>query len=449
MHLIPREHDFGAFAERPAPRTAGCLRGAVRSLGRFVDDQSGSYAILVALLMPVLIGGAALGTEVGLWLYDRDSLQNAADSGAVSGAVAYYGGENDSAIQTETAGIAATYGIVANVAQGISITVNRPPKSGNYTTTGGAVEVIIQRPQKRFFTSYWFAGSFNIAARAVAVANGGEGCTLSLDKTAAAATRVQGNAKINLIGCDLYDNSSDPGALSVNGSASVSAQAVDIVGGSLNGTTGITTQQGLYTGATPATDPYANVTVPKPSGCNQTNYSTHNGTASNPVPLNPGVYCGGISLNASANVWLNPGVYYLDQGSLSVNGNATLAGTGVTLVFTSSTGSNYATATINGGATVNLTPPLSGATQGIVMFGDRGMPLGTSFKFNGGASQTLSGAIYIPRGAVSFAGGANTATGCTQIIGDTLTFTGDSNLSINCSAFKTKPLGTAAAKLVE
>ena len=146
---------------------------------------------------------------------------------------------------------------------------------------------------------------------------------------------------------------------------------------------------------------------------------------------------------------LNPGIYYLDQGSLSVNGNATLTGTGVTLVFTSSTGSNYATATINGGATVNLTPPLSGPTQGIVMYGDPNMPVGTSFKFNGGASQTLTGAIYIPKGAIDFAGGANTATGCTQIIGDTLNFTGNTNLAINCSAFKTKPLGTAAAKLVE
>jgi hypothetical protein len=83
------------------------------------------------------------------------------------------------------------------------------------------------------------------------------------------------------------------------------------------------------------------------------------------------------------------------------------------------------------------------------MFGDRNMPVGTSFKFNGGASQTLTGAIYIPQGAIDFAGGANTATGCTQIIGDTLNFTGNTNLAINCSAFKTKPLGTAAAKLVE
>lgn len=53
-----------------------------------------------------------------------------------------------------------------------------------------------------------------------------------------------------------------------------------------------------------------------------------------------------------------------------MNGSATLTGTGVTLVFTSS-GNNYASATINGGATVNLTAPATGSTAGIVLFGDR------------------------------------------------------------------------------
>src|SRR4030081_2721756 len=35
-------------------------------------------------------------------------------------------------------------------------------------------------------------------------------------------------------------------------------------------------------------------------------------------------------------------------------------------------------------ATVNLTPPISGSTAGIVVFGDRRIPVGTAFKFNGG-----------------------------------------------------------------
>ena len=61
-----------------------------------------------------------------------------------------------------------------------------------------------------------------------------------------------------------------------------------------------------------------------------------------------------------------------------------MTGTGVTLIFTSNTRSNWPTATINGGATINLTAPTSGATIGMIMFGDRNIPVGTSFKFNGG-----------------------------------------------------------------
>jgi len=150
-----------------------------------------------------------------------------------------------------------------------------------------------------------------------------------------------------------------------------------------------------------------------------------------------------MTLNAGANVTLNPGIYYLDQGSLQVNGGTSMTGSGVTLVFTSSNGNNYASATINGGATVDLSAPSSGPTAGMVMFGDPSMTAGTAFKFEGGASQTLQGAVYLPEAAVSFAGGANTTNGCTQLIADTINFVGNSNFAINCQGMGTKPLGSA------
>ena len=59
-----------------------------------------------------------------------------------------------------------------------------------------------------------------------------------------------------------------------------------------------------------------------------------------------------MALNASANVTLNPGVYYLDSGSLTVNGVPTISGVRVTLVFTSKNRSTYGTATINGNASI-------------------------------------------------------------------------------------------------
>jgi hypothetical protein len=252
----------------------------------------------------------------------------------------------------------------------------------------------------------------------------------------------QGSTSVQLSGCSLYDNSNNITAVTVGGSATISALSVGVVGG-ISGAANIVTQQGIKTGVGPVTDPYAADSFPSFSGC-----SDHNFTANKNVSINPGVYCGGIGVNAGAQLTLNPGVYYLDGGNLSVNGGATLTGDGVTLVFTKKSSNGWATATINGNATVNLTPPKSGPTAGIVMFGDRGIPSGTPFKLNGGANQYLGGAIYIPTGAIDFSGGAATSTSCTQVIGDTVSFTGNSSLALNCSSYSTKPFSPTIIKLV-
>jgi hypothetical protein len=132
-----------------------------------------------------------------------------------------------------------------------------------------------------------------------------------------------------------------------------------------------------------------------------------------------------------------------------VNGGATVNGTGVTLVFTSSNGHNYASATINGGANVNLSAPTSGPTAGIVLFGDRNMTVDTPFKLNGGSTELFEGAIYLPKGDVSFAGGAASTNGCLQLIANKATFVGNANFAINCEGKGTRAIASALAKLTE
>jgi hypothetical protein len=197
-------------------------------------------------------------------------------------------------------------------------------------------------------------------------------------------------------------------------------------------------------GMRPAADPYAYLTVPSYSGCLYNNYSTNKSAT-----LNPGVYCGGMDLKSSnANVTLNPGIYILDQGSLSMVGNSTLTGAGVTIIFTSSTGSNYATASIGGGAIINLSAPTTGSTAGIALYGDRNMPVGTSYSFGGGSSQTIQGIAYFPKGAVSWAGNPTTTSStCMELIADTITLVGDSGFATNCSAFGAKVLGPTSLLL--
>ncbi|MEA2874251.1 MAG: hypothetical protein QOH67_4227 [Hyphomicrobiales bacterium] len=284
--------------------------------------------------------------------------------------------------------------------------------------------------------------SMDVAAHATAVnASDGLGCVLSLNPSASGAATAQGSTTVKLDGCSLYDNSGNDTALTVGGSASVQADFVGVVGG-IGSSTGITAINGVRTRISPVADPYADVVVPSYSGCDQRNY-----TAKNTVTINPSVYCGGIGVNANAVLTLNPGLYVLDGGGLTVNGGATVNGSGVTLVFTSSTGRDWASVTINGNANVNLTPMTYGPTRGIVVFADRNTPQGTSFKFNGGSNQYFAGAIYAPTGAISFAGGADTGTSCTQVIGDTVTFVGNSNLAIDCSRYNTRPFSSKTMRL--
>jgi Flp pilus assembly protein TadG len=408
-----------------------------RSLLReFSSDQSGNYIIMMALLMPALVGFVGLGTDYALWVYTHQTAQAAAESAAVSAATA---GNN---ITVEAHAVAAAYGFV-HESNGATITVNQPPQSGSHTTTAGAIEVIVQRVQTPAFSSaVWNTRQVAISARAVAV-GGGAGCVLSLNRTASGAITVQGSAQVALAGCNLNDNSNSGTALSVGGSGTLSANAIGVVG-NVSGSSGITTTNGITTGAAATSDPYASATFPSFSGCDENNLTVKTATTKD-----HGVYCGGISINAGATLTLNPGIYYLDQGGLSMAGNSTITGTGVTLVFTSSTGNNWANVAISGNAIVNLTAPTSGPTAGIVFFGDRNMSVGTSFKLGGGGSQTFGGAVYLPKADLTFSGGASSSNGCTQLIADTVTFTGNSNLAINCGGYGTKSMGSATASLVE
>jgi hypothetical protein len=136
---------------------------------------------------------------------------------------------------------------------------------------------------------------------------------------------------------------------------------------------------------------------------------------------------------------MSPGVYFIDRGTFTVGGNVTLTGTGVTIVLTSSTGSNYATASIGNGANVTLSAPTTGATAGIVFFGDRLAPASNVQNFGGGATINVNGAVYFPSQEVDFQNGISNPSGCTQLIGGTIKFVGGSNFQNNC------PTGVAAA----
>jgi hypothetical protein len=244
-----------------------------------------------------------------------------------------------------------------------------------------------------------------------------------------------GNTTVNMSTCDLYNNSTDASSTELNGSSILDVRNMYLAGGyAVSGSAQLNMGGTAATYVTPAPDPYAGMAIPSYSGCNQTNYSLGPNTT---ATIAPGVYCGGM--NIQGNLTLQPGTYIIEGGNFTVNAQAAITGTGVTIILTSSSGTNYGTVTINGGATVSLTAPAAGAAAGvpgIALWIDRNAPLATDY-LNGGSNQNINGVIYMPSQQVTFNGGSSQATTCLQLIALSVTFSGNSNTYITqsgCSA---------------
>ena len=432
------------FSQRPPPRL----------LVAFANDRSGAATLTIAITFTLLVGFAALGTEVAEWYSIRRTMQGAADSAAFSAALAKWNGASTAAYTSEAQSVSGNYGFVDGSNDAV-VTVNSPPASGNYTTDSNAVEVIISRPQPLQLARMFLSGPPTLQARAVATLNPlGSACVLALDRGNITDVADNGNTTLNLNSCNLAVNSPSNSALTLVGQATINAQAAFISGNyTTSGQASLNTTDGTFTGAAPTNDPYADASVPSYSGCDQKNYSVSG--KGNPQTLTPGssgimVLCNGLSVTGNGSLTLSPGTYIIDGGSVSVSGNSSISGSGVSIVLTSSSGSNYATASISGGSTVNLTAPTSGPLAGLAVFQDRNAPQSGSNSFTGGTNQSIRGAIYFPNQGVTFNGGTTTGGAiCTQLVALTITFNGNAAFNNNCQGTGVRGVGTSFIKLVE
>ena len=148
------------------------------------------------------------------------------------------------------------------------------------------------------------------------------------------------------------------------------------------------------------------------------------------VTLPPGRYYGGIKITGNANVTFSPGTYILAGGGLTVTGNSTLKGTGVTFYNTSATGYAYAPINLAGNETANLSAPTSGTFEGFLFFQDPAISVGSAgLTVVGNSSSTFDGIIYSPTTAVTYVGNSS-GSGYTILIGYTITMTGNSSFTV-------------------
>jgi Flp pilus assembly protein TadG len=429
-------------------------------------DRRGGVAVMTAVVLTGLLGAAGLGTEATLWYVAKRDMQSAADAAAFSAATAEGAGLNSTQWDEAADAVAKQYGYT-NGSGGVTVTVNNPPQSGNYTTNGQAIEVIVSQTQTMLFSSLFLASAPTVTSRAVALPaiSGVSGCVMALDKGSVTDVSDSGSSSLTLNNCSLLINSSASDALSMSGSVTISAYSASIVGNySKSGTATITTTDGVTTGAAPVADPYASVPIPTYSTttCNSNRLSV-TGKTSVGASSSGGTYvfCNGVSLSgSSAQLTITePGTYIINGGSLSLSGGATLCAAaacggadGVTIVLTSSTGAAYGDVQESGSSTIEIVAPSTGTTAGMAIYQDRNASSSDSNAFSGSSSQSITGALYFPSAGVSYSGssGGSGGSDCTQLIGYTLSFSGSTTFNANCTGTGVKGMAAASpTKLVE
>lgn len=263
------------------------------------------------------------------------------------------------------------------------------------------------------FASLFLPNGARITAEATAtLINTGDVCVLALENSDNTGIIMTGSSIVDL-NCAMVTNSVSASAITATGATRVIASPMIASGGipqSSNYSPGTVLLP--YSIAQP--DPYAYLGNPViPSGSKR-------------MDVNP---------NNSAN--LAPGTYYIDATDFSVNSQATLNGTGVTIVLTSSSAAgnpgSVSTTKMNGGATINLSAPTSGEYKGVLFYRDR-RATNTTSVLNGNSSSVMRGAVYFPSSTLEFTGNTGMNIDCIQLVTWRLVFSGNSEIRNICPA---------------
>lgn len=423
-------------------------------------STQGSVAVIVAAGLITLLGCVALGSDVAFAMFKQRQMISAASSAAMAGAVSLATGQPActpgppacNTVTIEAKAVATSSGFTSGVS-GVTIAINNPPLTGPNTTNNNAVEVIITQPQTLPLFSLFISGPLIVSGRAVATAGNNSGdCILAVDTgnaNSVSAILDSNGANVSLNQCGIASNATGSNAIQVSGGAVLNAASVTTAGlvnvnngGSINATNGIKTQQA------PVADPYLGTAVPTPATCIPSGVTTVSNVTKT---LSPGTYCG-LSIGNNATVTLSPGTYIINGGGGlnvgGIGGGGSVTGSGVTIVLTGS-GSNYATVSIGNGIPVTLSAPVSGATAGIVMYGDPAGPTTGVSSIQGGSVVQLTGALYFPTQTFDYGNGSSSATTCTQLIAWHIVFEGGATFNSNCAGTGVGSIGGSPSKLVE
>jgi Flp pilus assembly protein TadG len=348
--------------------------------------ERGSVAVVVAILLPMILGIAGLVITVGSWYETQAQLQNAADAAALAGA--QYLPNSPSSADTAAQTLAAD-----NVSGATATPVT--PYNGN----SNEIQVSVSEPGATWFVSILGISAPTITATAVAESTQGTGNFIYAASTACNAISITSSG--NLSTTTLWSN----GGITAAGQPVTVTGQVDVGNSSCPFPSQLTppgaTSVGSYTGWPVALPTTAQGNMPSSCPSASISITSTSWLSSNP----PGMYCttGTISIINSGNMTFNGYEFVSESTSSSAisvvtSGNITFSG--------------YCPSSCSSGGAPQT---LFYATAG-----------GVSFTNSGAGSFT--GDIFAPNGPVSITVSGNNDTGFIE--SSTVTFTNSGSTGV-------------------
>ncbi|MEW5940906.1 MAG: Tad domain-containing protein, partial [Chloroflexota bacterium] len=338
-------------------------------------SERGQALILIVFAIVALIGITALAVDGGNVYAERRRAQNAADSAALSAALAKVRGNN---LYTNGLASAANNHYVdddptENADQVVDVEIYNPPidymgANDAYVGESEYIQVVITAEVKTYFGG--IIGIKTVTNKVMAIARGkppvitpiafgnaivglSDGCKAIHAQGNGATVVFNGSLYANGENCNLgnaFNNDSGSGNLTLDGDQCV------------QGLGGVDTQIGFFSGCVLEygdVSPLPDYVYPNPVCTGDTSVS---GSTMSPGNWPPAGHTGNNDFPPAGVTDLNSGVYCINEGDFRVNASDTLNGTGVVIVI------NSGGVSLNGGATINLTAPTDGPFEGLLLF---------------------------------------------------------------------------------
>jgi Flp pilus assembly protein TadG len=368
--------------------------------------RAGVVLVVVAILLPVLLGMLGLVIDGGLLMAAHRQARNAADAAALGAAMDLIAGRATST----AAATATTYVRQYNGMEEAQVTVNIPPSTGPHRGSFSHAEVLVTRGSPTVFIQILgVARNQTVVGRSVAGYQPvrSPARIVTLDPAARPGLNISGGGSLLANGPVVINsegggvdqsgnvvNGNNGTAASVSNNATFRATSIRTVGGVntpanfkhydtlLSGTP-------LRAGAPPQSDPFTYLPPPTTAtGANPTDRPAVNVTGNSTMKLSPGVYPS-IAVN-SGTVTFEPGIYIIRGGNLSITEQNVVAD-GVMFYLT---GSDYDVT--SGYPDINdyhAVPPASGK----VTFGSATINAGLKFSGINNPASPFHGMLFYQR----------------------------------------------------